>query len=133
MTKDVGGNTEFHKLASSVNLYMFTHFLDFPSGATFANLLVGAASPIPFERYLRYRLLIHSECFDAKEKTWTAFSVQVSIVVSCHYSFFSIQLIKVLTFFRSSSFKVFSFSHNSRYGVFASSSGAKNSAGVISK
>ena len=133
MTKDMRGNTEFHKLASSVNLYMFTHFLDFPSGATFANLLVGAASPIPFERYLRYRLLIHSECFDAKEKTWTAFSVQVSIVVSCRYSFFSIQWMKVLTFSRSSSFMGLSFSHNSRYGVFASSSGAKNSAGVISK
>ena len=72
MTKDVGGNTEFHKLASSVNLYRFTHFLDFTSGAIFANLLVGEASPIPFERYLRYRLLVHSERFLEKEKTWTA-------------------------------------------------------------
>ena len=45
-----------HKLASSVNLYRFTHFLDFPSGSIFTNLLVGEASPSPFERYLRYRL-----------------------------------------------------------------------------
>ena len=41
-----------HKLASSVNLYRFTHFLDFPFGAIFANLLVGEASPIPFEHHL---------------------------------------------------------------------------------
>ena len=61
----------FYKLASSVNLYRFTYFLDFPSGAIFANLLVGEASPIPFERYLRYRLLVHSERFLEKEKTWT--------------------------------------------------------------
>jgi hypothetical protein len=60
------------QLASSVNLYRFTHFLDFPFGAIFANLLVGAASPIPFDRYLRYRLLVHSERFPEKEKTWTA-------------------------------------------------------------
>ena len=39
-------------MASSVNLYRFTHFLDFPFGAIFANLLVGAASPIPFEHHL---------------------------------------------------------------------------------
>lgn len=45
-----------YKLASSANLYRFTHFLDFPSGSIFANLLVGEASPSPFERYLRYRL-----------------------------------------------------------------------------
>ena len=44
------------KLASSVNLYRFTHFLDFPSGSIFANCLLGEASPSPFERYLRYRL-----------------------------------------------------------------------------
>ncbi len=50
-------------MASSVNLYRFTHFLDSPYGAIFANLLVGAASPIPFEQYLRYRLRIHSERF----------------------------------------------------------------------
>ena len=41
-----------YKLASSVNLYRFTHFLDFPFGAIFANLLVGEASPIPFEHHL---------------------------------------------------------------------------------
>ena len=46
-------------MASSVNLYRFTHFLDFPSGAIFANLLVGEASPIPFERYLETDLLPH--------------------------------------------------------------------------
>ena len=63
---------ERYKLASSVNLYRFTHFLDFPFGAIFANLLVGEASPIPFDRYLRYRLLVHSERFPEKEKTWTA-------------------------------------------------------------
>ena len=39
--------TDSHKLASSVNLYRFTHFLDFPSGAIFANLLVGASVPNP--------------------------------------------------------------------------------------
>ena len=39
-------------MASNVNLYRFTHFLDFPSGAIFANLLVGEASPIPFEHHL---------------------------------------------------------------------------------
>ncbi len=31
----------FHKLASSVNLYRFTHFLDFLSGSIFANCLLG--------------------------------------------------------------------------------------------
>ena len=41
---------------NSVNLYRFTHFLDFPSGSIFTNLLVGEASPSPFERHLRYRL-----------------------------------------------------------------------------
>ena len=45
-----------HKLASSVNLYRFTHFLDFLAGSIFANCLLGEASPSPFERYLRYRL-----------------------------------------------------------------------------
>ena len=30
-----------HKLASSVNLHRFTHFLDFPSGSIFANCLLG--------------------------------------------------------------------------------------------
>ena len=30
----------FHKLASSVNLYRFTHFLDFLSGSIFANCLL---------------------------------------------------------------------------------------------
>ena len=30
-----------YKLASSVNLYRFTHFLDFPSGSIFANCLLG--------------------------------------------------------------------------------------------
>ncbi|MBU5465101.1 hypothetical protein [Anaerotignum sp. MSJ-24] len=39
-------------MASSVNLYRFTHFLAFPFGAIFANLLVGEASPIPFEHHL---------------------------------------------------------------------------------
>ena len=68
-----------HKLASSVNLYRFTHFLDFPSGAIFANLLVGAASPIPFERYLRYRLRIHSERSMQKEKPGLLKSVQVKV------------------------------------------------------
>ena len=32
---------ECHKLASSVNLYRFTHFLDFPSGSVFVNCLLG--------------------------------------------------------------------------------------------
>ena len=30
-----------YKLASSVNLYRFTHFLDFPSGSIFVNCLLG--------------------------------------------------------------------------------------------
>ena len=30
-----------HYLASSVNLYRFTHFLDFPFGSIFANCLLG--------------------------------------------------------------------------------------------
>ena len=30
-----------HKSASSVNLYRFTYFLDFPSGSIFANCLLG--------------------------------------------------------------------------------------------
>ena len=34
----------------------FTHFLEFPFGSFFANLLVGGASPIPFERHLQCRL-----------------------------------------------------------------------------
>ena len=68
-----------------------------------------------------------------KKKPGLPFGIQVKIVIFLGYSFFSIQPIKILTFSRSSSFMVLSFSHNSRYGVFASSSGAKNSAGVISK
>ena len=52
-----------YKLANSANLYRFTHFLDFPTGSIFANCLLGEASPSPFERYLRYRLRIHSERF----------------------------------------------------------------------
>ena len=71
--------------------------------------------------------------FLKKKKPGLPFGIQVKIVISLGYSFFSIQPIKILTFSRSSSFMVLSFSHNSRYGVFASSSGAKNSAGVISK
>ena len=71
--------TSRHKLASSVNLYRFTHFLDFTSGAIFANLLVGEASPIPFERHLRYRLLVHSERSIQKEKPGLLKSVQVKI------------------------------------------------------
>ena len=30
-----------YKLASSINLYRFTHFLDFPSGSIFVNCLLG--------------------------------------------------------------------------------------------
>ena len=30
-----------HKLASSANLYRFTHFLDFPTGSIFTNCLLG--------------------------------------------------------------------------------------------
>ena len=71
--------------------------------------------------------------FLRKKKPGLPFGIQVKILIPFDYSFFSIQPIKVLTFSRSSSFMVLSFSHNSRYGVFASSSGAKNSAGVISK
>ena len=33
-----------YKLASSVNLYRFTHFLDFPSGSIFVNCLLGTAT-----------------------------------------------------------------------------------------
>ena len=32
---------ECYKLASSVNLYRFTHFLDFPTGSIFVNCLLG--------------------------------------------------------------------------------------------
>ena len=32
---------ERYKLASSANLYRFTHFLDFPSGSIFVNCLLG--------------------------------------------------------------------------------------------
>ena len=71
--------------------------------------------------------------FLRKKKPGLPFGIQVKILIPFGYSYFSIQLIKVLTFSRSSSFMVLSFSHKSRYGVFASSSGAKNSAGVISK
>ena len=71
--------------------------------------------------------------FLRKKKPGLPFGIQVKILIPFDYSFFSIQPIKVLTFSSSSSFMVLSFSHNSRYGVFASSSGAKNSAGVISK
>ena len=35
------------KLASSVNLYRFTHFLDFPSGSIFANCLLGKHPQAP--------------------------------------------------------------------------------------
>lgn len=41
----------FHKLASSVNLYRFTHFAELPLTLEFAKLLVGTAPPIPFERH----------------------------------------------------------------------------------
>ena len=125
--------SQIGKLASSVNLYRFTHFLDFPSGAIFANLLVEEASPIPFERYLRYRRSFILNVFLRKKKPELPFGIQVKILIPFDYSYFSIQPIKVLTFSRSSSFMVLSFSHKSRYGVFVSSSGAKNSAGVISK
>ena len=36
-----------YKLASSVNLYRFTHFLDFPSGSIFANCLLGKHPQFP--------------------------------------------------------------------------------------
>ena len=54
---------ERHKLASSVNLYRFTYLRRFPQRRNFRKLLVGEASPIPFERHLRCRLRIHSEYF----------------------------------------------------------------------
>jgi len=41
-------------------------FSRFPLRCNLRKLLVGAASPIPFERYLRYRLLVHSERFPSK-------------------------------------------------------------------
>ena len=52
-----------YKLASSVNLYRFTHLRRFPQRRNFRKLLVGEASPIPFERHLRCQLRIHSEYF----------------------------------------------------------------------
>ena len=52
-----------YKLASSVNLYRFTYLRRFPQRRNFRKLLVGEASPIPFERHLRCRLRIHSEYF----------------------------------------------------------------------
>ena len=50
-----------YKLASSVNLYRFTYLRRFPQRRNFRKLLVGEASPIPFERHLRCQLRIHSE------------------------------------------------------------------------
>ena len=52
-----------HKVASSVNLYRFTYLRRFPQRRNFRKLLVGEASPIPFERHLRCQLRIHSEYF----------------------------------------------------------------------
>ena len=52
-----------YKLASSVNLYRFTYLRRFPQRRNFRKLLVGEASPIPFERHLRCQLRIHSEYF----------------------------------------------------------------------
>ena len=52
-----------HKVASRVNLYRFTHFLEFSFGSFFVHLLVGATSPIPFERHLRCPLHSHSDRF----------------------------------------------------------------------
>ena len=78
-----GGCFNKNKLASSVNLYRFTHFLDFPFGAIFANLLVGAASPIPFERYLRYRLRIHSERFSYRQQKRNATTDTLLTSKSC--------------------------------------------------
>ena len=45
---------QVHKFASSAKRYHF---------ALLANLLVGAASPIPLEQHLRRWLLVHSERF----------------------------------------------------------------------
>ena len=39
---------EQHKLASSVNLYRFTHFLEFPCGLSFTNCLLGKPPQSPF-------------------------------------------------------------------------------------
>ena len=41
-----------YKLASSVNLYRFTYLRRFPQRRNFRKLLVGEASPIPFEHHL---------------------------------------------------------------------------------
>lgn len=46
------GYTKFGiNVASSVNLYRFTHFLELPFGSFFANLLVGV-TPNPPEHHL---------------------------------------------------------------------------------
>ena len=52
-----------YKVASSVNLYRFTYLRRFPQRRNLRKLLVGEASPIPFERHLRCQLRIHSEYF----------------------------------------------------------------------
>ena len=54
-------------------------FSRFPLRCNLRKLLVEAASPIPFERYLRYRLRIHSERSIQKEKPGLLKSVQVKI------------------------------------------------------
>lgn len=90
----------------------------------------------PIYLYIKFKMVpgaSHQEPFCLQSEPGLPFGIQVKILIPFDYSFFSIQPIKVLTFSSSSSFMVLSFSHNSRYEVFASSSGAKNSAGVISK
>ena len=67
-----------HKLASSVNLYRFTHFLDFLIRVNLRKLLVGEASPIPFERYLRYRL--HDFQSFCKKQNFSFLSLQKKVM-----------------------------------------------------
>lgn len=49
--------TNSQAVQSAITLLIFANF---PMG-NFLNLLVGAASPIPFEQHLRCRLLVRSE------------------------------------------------------------------------
>ena len=68
-----------YKLASSVNLYRFTHLRRFPQRGNLRKLFVGEASPIPFDCHLGCRLRIYSEYFLVTDFFAICIEVQFSI------------------------------------------------------
>ena len=84
-----------YKLASSVNLYRFTHFLDFPSGSIFVNCLLGKHPQSPlnatcavgcafilntFTYWLLRNLHRSSIPYKRKMKTWEKLSLIIFVM-----------------------------------------------------